>query len=304
METPPIPPPVSPALLLLVDGHALAYRSFHAIRVLNAPGGAPTNAIFGFVKALRRVVARVAPTHLQVVWDGGLAPERLEACPEYKAQRPPMPESLASQLGSIGRYLEAAGVAQFRQPAVEADDWIATAALRAAAAQAQVVILSPDKDFLQLVGPRVSLLNPNDKGGALCGAPQVFERAGVRPEQVADWLSLTGDTVDNIAGVPGVGAKRAAALLARFGSVEALYARLQEVLPAGMRERLSQAQALVRRNQALVRLQTDLPFDFNWESLALRPGEPALLRALFQEWGFHTLAGELDGSPPAQRELW
>ncbi len=191
--------------LLIVDGHAYAYRAFHAIRELRGPEGRPTNAIYGFVKMLEKMCAGLAPSHLTVVWDGGLSAERMAALPEYKAQRPEMPDDLRSQLDEIESYLAAAGVASFCGDGVEADDYIACLARRAADAGWNVVIASSDKDFMQLVSARIGLLNPNDKTGTVWTREQVRAKAGVEPEQVADWLALMGDAVDNIPGVPGVG---------------------------------------------------------------------------------------------------
>src|SRR5689334_6865172 len=151
------------ARLLIVDGHAYAYRAFHAIRSLNAPDGSPTNAIYGFIKMLSKMQGTLQPTHQRVVWDGGLCAERMKALPEYKSQRPPMPDGLERQLPEIEAYLEAANVPSFMNEGVEADDWIASQAHRAQDAGVEVVIASADKDFLQLVSPRVGLLNPNDK---------------------------------------------------------------------------------------------------------------------------------------------
>src|SRR5260370_38561176 len=153
--------------LLLVDGHAYAYRAFHAIRQLSSPTGAPTNAIYGFIKVLGKMQVQLAPSHLLVVWDGGLAAERMRALPEYKSQRPPMPDSLEEQIAAINRYLTAANIASSCQEGVEADDWIASAARRGVAAGLAVVIASSDKDFLQLVSPRGGLLEPNDKSAKI-----------------------------------------------------------------------------------------------------------------------------------------
>ena len=238
--------------LLIVDGHAYAYRAFHAIRQLNAPDGTPTNAIYGFVKMLGKMRAFVAPTHLVVIWDGGLAAERTTAHPEYKAQRPPMPDSLAQQLGGIGEYLRAAGIASWCRDGVEADDWIAAAARRAAVAGTRVVIASSDKDFMQLVSPDIGLLNPNDKSERIWTEAEVVAKAGVRPEQIVDWLSLVGDSVDNIRGVPGVGPKTATDLLRQLGSVSALYQRLGEVASERIRQSLEGATAAVRDRKSVV----------------------------------------------------
>ncbi len=208
--------------LLLVDGHAYAYRAFHAIRDLSSPAGQPTNAIFGFVKAVLGLSSSLAPTHLAVVWDGGLASERLALLPEYKAQRPPMPAALAAQLDGMVAWLEASRIVSFCQDGVEADDAIATLACREASDRARVVIASADKDFMQLVSPRIGLLNPNDKTVRIWSAEDVVAKTGVTPDQVVDWLCLVGDAVDNIPGVPGVGAKTASALLGEFGSCRRL----------------------------------------------------------------------------------
>jgi len=140
--------------LLIIDGHAYAYRAFYAIRELRSPEGHPTNAIYGFVKMLAKMRATIAPTHLIVVWDGGLSAIRMAAHPEYKAQRPEMPADLGLQLDGIVGYLEAAGIASFRRDDVEADDYIACLARHATQAGMTVVIASADKDFMTAIKPK------------------------------------------------------------------------------------------------------------------------------------------------------
>jgi len=287
--------------LLLVDGHAYAYRAFHAIRELRSPAGHPTNAIYGFVKMLEKMRAAVAPTHWLVVWDGGLSAERLAVLPEYKAQRPDMPAALRSQLDEIVSYLAAAGIAGYRADGIEADDYIATLARRAAA-DWDVVIASSDKDFMQLVSARIGLLNPNDKTGVIWGREQVLAKTGVVPEQVADWLALMGDAVDNIPGVPGVGPKTAAELLKQFGSVADLLARLAEVKSERLRAALQASAAVLARNQQLVRLPA-VPCEFVPDRLAVRTGDPVALRRLFAGWGFKGLLAALDAPGEKQTEL-
>ena len=279
--------------LLIVDGHAYAYRAFHAIRDLRSPAGQPTNAIYGFVKMLAKMRAAVEPTHLIVVWDGGLSAERLAALPEYKAQRPEMPETLRPQLDEIVSYLKSAGIASFCREGVEADDYIACLARRAAEAGMAVVIASSDKDFMQLVSRQIGLLNPNDKTETIWAEEQVRMKMGVQPSQVVDWLSLTGDTVDNIPGVPGVGPKTATELLNRFGSVRVLYERLGEVKSEKLRANLRAAEGAVRRNQELVRLRENLPCEFAPDELAEKPADTGRLRELYRRWGFKTLLAAL-----------
>jgi len=286
-----------------VDGHAYAYRAFHAIRQLSSPTGAPTNAVYGFIKALGKMQARLAPTHLLVVWDGGLAAERMTALPEYKSQRPPMPDSLEEQIAAINRYLSAAGIAALCQEGVEADDWIASVARQAVAAGLAVVIASSDKDFLQLVSPRVGLLNPNDKSEKIWTADDVRAKAGVAPDQIVDWLSLIGDTVDNIPGVPGVGPKTAADLLQQFGSVEALFERLDEVKSQRLRAGFESSAEKVRRNQQLIRLKDDLPGHFDLGSTLVKLPDPEQLWPLYAEWGFKSLLEKASALPTAQADL-
>ena len=287
--------------LLIIDGHAYAYRAFHAIRELRSPEGKPTNAIYGFVKMLEKMRTALQPTHLIVVWDGGLSAERMTALPDYKAQRPEMPMDLRPQFDEIESFLVAAGIASYRADGVEADDYIATLA-RAAAKSWNVVIASSDKDFMQLVSARIGLFNPNDKTGTIWGREQVFAKTGVEPEQVADWLALMGDAVDNIPGVSGVGPKTAAELLKQFGSVENLLARVDEVKSEKLRQSLRESAAAVVRNQKLVRLP-EVPCEFVPEKLAVQTGDSEVLRRLYAGWGFKGMLAALGASGEKQVEL-
>lgn len=291
------------ASLLIIDGHAYAYRAFHAIRELSSPSGRPTNAIYGFVKMVAKMRASVRPTHLVVVWDGGLSEERLAALPGYKAQRPEMPPSLESQLGGMQEYLQAAGIASVCEDGIEADDYIAFLTRRSVELGMEVVIASSDKDFMQLVGPGVGLLNPNDKSESIWGVNEVRAKSGVLPTQIVDWLSLVGDSVDNIPGVPGVGVKTAASLLNEFGSVCDLYARLDEVKSERQRGVLRESAADVERNLSLVRLKDDLPFDFSADDLRPKPVDVERLGGLFRGWGFKSLLAELEASRSEQGAL-
>ena len=287
--------------LLIVDGHAYAYRAFHAIRELRGPDGRATNAIYGFVKMLEKMRAALAPEFLMVVWDGGLSAERMAVLPGYKAQRPEMPEDLRPQFDEISAWLAAAGIAEFCGEGVEADDYIGCLARRAAEAGVDVVIASSDKDFMQLVSTRVGLLNPNDKDGAVWTRAEVRAKSGVEPEQIVDWLALMGDAVDNIPGVPGVGPKTAAALLAQFGTVENIFARLDEVKSEKTRAALKNAEAEVRRNLGLVRLHA-VPCGFAPEKLSARAADTESLRRLYGRWGFKGMLAAL-GETARQEEL-
>jgi DNA polymerase-1 len=289
--------------ILIVDGHAYAYRAFYAIRSLSAPDGRPTNAIYGFVKMLEKMRDALQPSHLVVVWDGGLSGARMEALPGYKAQRPEMPAALAEQLPELDRYLMAANIATYQGDGVEADDYIAAVALAASASGMFAVIASADKDFMQLVRPGIGLLNPNDKSETIWGAEQVTARTGVAPEQIVDWLSLLGDSVDNIPGVPGVGPKTAADLLRQFGSVDELYLRLPEVKSERIRKALQNGETEVRRNQALVRLQPEVGGKVELAAFAVRSPDRSQLAELYRVWGFRSLRAELLGTQVRQPEL-
>lgn len=292
------------ATLLLVDGHAYAYRAFHAIRRLHAPDGQPTNAIFGFIKMLSRLRAAVCPTHLAVVWDGGLSPERRALLPEYKAQRPAMPAELAGQIEEIISYLRGAAVHSVRQLEVEADDLIASLARVAVQTGGRVVIASSDKDFFQLVSPAVGLLNPADKSATVWSAAEVVAKTGVSPAQVVDWLSLIGDAVDNIPGVAGVGPKTAADLLRQFGGVDSLYARMPEVQSDRLRGALLAAAEAVRRNQEMIRLKDDLPGLPAMADLAVGQPDPVAVLKLLRRWGFQSLAAEIERARAGPADLF
>jgi len=289
--------------LLLVDGHAYAYRAFHAIQGLRAPDGRPTNAIFGFIKMLDKALARVSPTHVAVVWDGGLDEERVTSLPAYKAQRPEMPDDLEPQLDGMDEYLRAAGLLSVCEDGVEADDLIATLACRAAAEGWQVVVASSDKDFLQLASDRVSLINPADKELELRGTEYVRTKTGLEPAQVVDWLSLIGDAVDNIPGVPGVGPKTATRLLQEQGTVETLYAKLDAVSSERVRAALQDAREDVMRNRDMIRLKCDLRGAPALAGCARSAPEPQRLRALLAGWGFRSMAAAVPGNGAAQGQL-
>ena len=211
-----------------------------------------------------------------------------------------MPAELRPQLDELVRYLAAAGVAGYCGDQVEADDYIACLARRAAAAGWQVVIASSDKDFMQLVSPQIGLWNPNDKPPAIWSREQVLAKTGVEPEQVAGWLALMGDAVDNIPGVPGVGPKTAAELLRQFGSVAALFTRLAEVKSEKLRAALAGSAGVVQRNLGLVQLR-EVACEFVPDQLAIRPAHQEQLRELFRRWGFKGLLESLDRTPSGQQ---
>jgi DNA polymerase-1 len=286
------PPAAGP--LLIVDGHCYAYRAFYAISSLTSPEGRPTNAIYGFIRMLGKVRERARPTHAAVVWDGGLAAERMALLPDYKAQRAEMPAGLGLQLDGMVDYLRAAGIFSLRKEGCEADDCIAALTARAVGSGLPVVIASSDKDFMQLVSADVKLLVPQDKTESLWDAAQVRRKTGVEPAQIVDWLSLVGDASDNIPGVPGIGLKIAADLLGQFGSIDVMYGRLAEVRSERVRTGLQAAEEAVRRNQQMIKLKDTMPCEWPWEDLAARESDAEELRRLYTGWGFKNLLRELE----------
>ena len=289
--------------LLLVDGHAYAYRAYYAIRNLRSPEGRATNAIYGFVKMLGRMRELVSPTHLAVVWDGGLSEERLGLIPDYKAQRPEMPDELDEQLGEIQAYLKGAGVRSLQSSGVEADDWIGGLTQEASKQGFSVVIASSDKDFFQLVSDGVGILNPNDKSNGIWSRDQVRGKTGVEPEQIVDWLSLVGDAVDNIPGVPGVGPKTAASLLQKFGSIDAIFVRLCEIEREQLRLMLAKSEPQVRMNQKMIRLDCGAAPGCELGDLVVGKPDLESLLQLARKWGFQTMAREISEAMNEQQVL-
>ncbi|MCK5804993.1 MAG: hypothetical protein KAI66_19305 [Lentisphaeria bacterium] len=250
--------------IVLVDGYALIYRSFYAIRGLTSPDGAPTNALYGVARYLMKLEDEFPHSHGSLVLDKGKATERIKLLPEYKATRPPTPDDLRSQVAPIREWAEAAGWPILVWEGHEADDLIA--AVVAAREGLETLIFSGDKDFAQLVQSGVTLMLPGKKGMSnICDREAVVEKFGVPPEAIIDYLALVGDSVDNIKGVEGVGAKTAASLLQEFGTIDHLLVNLDRVSRVSLREKLSAAGELLALNRKLVALDTTLPPD--WEGL-------------------------------------
>jgi DNA polymerase-1 len=278
--------------LLLVDGHAAAYRAFYAIANLSTRAGMPTNAVFGFIKMVKQLEQAWAPTHRCVVFDGGLAAERMALLETYKANREEMPESLSNQLGLINEYLSCAGIAAMTFDDQEADDVLATLVEKSAASGAEVLIATGDKDFFQLVDDRVSIV-PLVKEGERMGPAGVHAKTGVTPVQTVEWLALIGDTADNIPGVPGVGPKTATKLLQEFGNLDALWAALDTVKSERIREALRANRGAVDRNLRMVRLRRDLPCELDWAACEFRPVDPGRLLPFLDRMEFNGMAREL-----------
>jgi len=283
--------------LVLIDGFHNIFRAFFAIRNLSNSKGLPTNAVFGFVQILRKVLKDEAPDFIGVALDISDKTVRTEKYAEYKANRAPMPDDLVPQIPYVRKAIEAFRIPRLELDNYEADDVMGTLAKKAAAAGYEVVLVSADKDLMQLVGPHVTLLHTGrNKRYDAAGVTADF---GVPPEQVADVLALMGDAVDNVPGVPGIGEKGARQLVAEFGSVEALLERAAEVPRKAYREGLLAHREQALLSKELVTIHTDLPIELHPESLQLDPPDADMLRELYAELEFFTLLAELDAAVSA-----
>jgi DNA polymerase-1 len=277
--------------LFLIDGSNQMYRAYHAIRGLTGPDGRSTNAVYGFVQMLRKLIADHRPTHIAASFDGPEATFRSQLSADYKAHRAPMPDDLVEQQPWIHEACEALGVPILNVDGFEADDVLGTLARKAAAAGFEVALVTGDKDFFQLVGGPVRVFNPRDEGTWYDEAG-VTAKFGVPPSQVVDVLSLMGDAVDNVKGVPGIGEKGARDLITTFGSLDALLARADEVPQKKYREALKAHADEARHSRELVTIHSavDVPFD----EAQLRYAGPQADRCytLFSSLGFRTLTTE------------
>lgn len=280
--------------LLLLDSYSLIYRAFYAIRSLTGPDGQPVNAIYGLIKMLRKMTTDHKPVYLGAVFDLGAPKKRLDLLPSYKAQRPPTPPDLDRQLPAIREILQAMRVPIVEIEGEEADDIVGTLAVRAARAGHDVLIASNDKDFMQIVTSQIRLLRPDSKETALIAPAGVAARYGVKPEQMVDFLSLLGDSVDNIPGTPGVGEKTAAQLLQTYGSLDNLLAHAADIAKPKLREALIASAKQIRVNRQLVALQTDLPLPVTIEALRIQLPDPSALAPLYRRFGFKSLLAELE----------
>lgn len=281
---------------LIIDGTAVAYRAFYALQDLSTRAGQPTNALFGFIRMLQQLTAKWRPDKLVVVFDGGSPARRLEKLPEYKAQRAPMPDALRSQLPLLNEYLAAAGIPLVLIKGQEADDVMATLAVRAAKQGGTVRLATSDKDLMQLVGENIRIVPPT-KAEEELDAAGVEAKTGVRPEQIVDWLALVGDSADNIPGVHGIGPKTAAKLLRQYGSLAQCAAQLDNIEPGGVREKLRAELDVAKLNVELMTLDTAVPGVPEWPDIAPPAPDRQQLLDFFNKFEMHRFAAELSTQP-------
>ena len=284
--------------LLLIDGMASIYRAFYAIRGLTTSRGFPSNAVFGFIQILRKVLAEYQPDYVAIAGDAKGPTFRHELYKEYKAQRKPMPPDLSVQIPLLKRVAEGYRIPWLELPGYEADDILAWLTLQARAHGVKTYILTGDKDMMQLVNEMVLVISPQ-KDGKIFDAAAVEDHYGIPPSKVGDLLALMGDSSDNVPGVPGVGAKTAVKLLKEYHTLEGVLEHAGEVKNSRVRENLSTYADQARFSRQLVELKTDLPLESKWEDLRVREPDLERLRELFSELEFKKLLQEVlpDESP-------
>src|SRR5512145_245632 len=289
--------------LTLIDGSGFIFRAYHAIPHLSSSKGVPTNAVYGFTTMLLKALREHAPTHVALVFDAGRKSFRNDLYAEYKANRPPPPDDLVPQFPLVRDVARALDVPVLEEVGFEADDLIATLAEKARARGFDVVVVTGDKDFTQLVDDRLALYDPmaeaSGRGGWL-RAPEVLAKMGVPPDRVVEYQAILGDKVDNVPGIPGVGEKTAAALIQHFGSVEAMLSRPDEI-PAAvsrggekLKEKIVASAERLRLNRRLVELRKDLSLPFEPEAFLRREIDADRARTLFKELDFGRLLRDLE----------
>jgi len=279
--------------LFLVDGNAIAYRSYYAFiqRPLTNAKGQNTSAVYGFVTFLNRILTQEAPDYIAVVFDTGAPTFRHKEYKEYKATRQKMPEDLFSQLAIIKDVVTAYKIPVLEMDGFEADDIIGTLAKRAESEGALSFLVTPDKDFMQLVSKKTKMYKPGRQGTdvEIVDIEAVKQKFGVPPEKVIEVLGLIGDTSDNVPGVPGVGEKTAIPLIQQYGTIENLYKNLAKIEQKGLRQKLDTNKELAFLSKKLVTIDTEVPLKVDFHSLKAADPDFPRLKALFAELDFRSL---------------
>lgn len=280
--------------LVLIDGSSYLFRAFHALPPLTNAEGEPTGALFGVVNMLRATL-KEKPDYAAFVLDASGPTFRNELYADYKAHRPPMPDELRAQVDPMMRIVEGLGFPILRVQGVEADDVIGTLAVQAVADGMDVTISTSDKDFVQLVRPRIALVNTMS-GSRLDSEAAVMEKFGVKPEQIIDLLALMGDAVDNIPGVEKCGPKTAAKWLGEYDTLDGVMAAAESgAIKGKVGDNLRAALSRLPLNRLLTTIKTDVALEGGPRTLALRERDSEVLRGLYQRYGFNQALKELDG---------
>ena len=278
--------------VFLVDGNSYLYRAFHATPHLSNSRGIPTNAIYAFVSMIKKLRNNENPDTLIIVFDSKGPTFREEISREYKAQRPPMPDNLISQIPFVKKIIDAMGLPVIEKEGYEADDIIATIVEHFNTHDnVTTFIVTSDKDMMQLVGEKVRIFD--SMKNLLIGEAEVIEKFGVQPSHIVDYLSLCGDASDNIPGVPGIGEKTARELVSSMGSVEDIYNKIDTVNKKAVKEKLISGREKAELSKRLATLRYDVPIKTTVESLSNRAENPETLRRIYRELEFTSLYREI-----------
>ena len=293
--------------LYLLDGMALAYRAHFALirSPIYTSKGFNTSAIFGFTATLIELITKQKPSHLAVVFDTSVPTERHRIHPEYKANREDMPEDLSAAMPHLDRVAKAFGIPVLKLDGYEADDIIGTLAHRAEAdGFDEIYMVTPDKDFGQLVTEKIKMYRPGRKGdgGEILGIEEIKEKWGIaRVDQVIDMLGLCGDTADNIPGIPGIGPKTAEKLLAQYDTIEGLLEHVDK-LKGKQQEKVRDNADQARMSKVLATIQLDVPIEADWEAIFLEQPDQKKLVPLLTEFEFRTLGKRIFGADFSAQE--
>ena len=276
-----------PERFFLLDNSSFIYRAFHAIRSLETSKGFPTNAIYGFTTMLMKLVSEERPEYIAAAGDLPAPTFRHRAFPEYKANRPKMPEMLQKQIPIIKEIISLLGIPIFEIEGYEADDILGTLSKQAEKRELMVYILTQDKDCSQLITPLVKILRKNS--GDIIDVEKIVSKFGVEPAKLVDIWALSGDVSDNIPGVPGIGEKIAAGLIQEFGSLENTLTNIEKVRNARARENLGKFSHLARLSKELVTIDCNAPLSCDFESCRKKEPDRERLREIFEKLEFKKL---------------
>ena len=288
-------------LLVLFDGNAIVHRAFHAFEATKpltvSKTGETVSAVYGFALMLLKVINELKPTHYAIAFDMKGPTFRHQLFDQYKAHRPETPEELVNQLGRVRQLVEAFHIPIFELEGYEADDVLGALSQQANQQDVDTIIVTGDADIMQLVSPRVKVLYPRRTFGdtMLFDEAAVIQKYGVKPEQVADFKGLVGDTSDNIPGVPGVGPVNAAKLIQQFGSIDQIYARIDEVTPPKLQTRLRENEAIARQSKELATIVTQIPVSLSLDDCQVSQYDRSQVTELFRELEFASLLTKLPG---------
>jgi len=277
----------------LIDATAFCYRAFYALKGLSTSWGQPTNAIYGFTNMLNKILKENHPQYLAVCFDVSRKTFRQERYSAYKINRPAMPDALSIQLPFIREIIDAYGLARFEVEGFEADDIIATIVDKLKSKDVSIVIISSDKDILQLVDEKIKVFSPYKDEGKIYSKKEVLQRYGVEPEKIIDILALMGDDTDNIPGISGIGEKTAAFLIKEFKSLDNLIKNIDKVEPPNIMQSIKENLEVIELNRQLLKLNRDVPLKIELEDLRVKEPDYIRLYSIFKKLEFKRLLKDL-----------